>query len=308
MPERLRLGTRGSALSLAQAAEAEAALAAIGLEAERVVIRTQGDRDQRSPLSEIGGRGVFARALEEALVAGEIDVAVHSAKDVPTTLLEGTELAAVPRRGDVRDALVSRDGSGLASLPPGARVGTGSRRRAAQLLAARPDLEIVPIRGNVDTRLRKLADGEFDAIVLAAAGLSRLGRLSEASELLPINVMLPAPGQGALLLQTRREEAESLRACSDPASELSVRAERAMLHEMGAGCTLPIGALAHARANTITLAARLLDERGEQQIDVQRSGEDAEFLGNKVGKMLKERDSAIITRGDWPDGKEGMHA
>lgn len=286
MPERLRLGTRGSALSLAQAAEAEAALAAIGLEAERVVIRTQGDRDQRSPLSEIGGRGVFARALEEALVDGEIDVAVHSAKDVPTTLLEGTELAAVPRRGDVRDALVSHDGSGLAALPPGTRVGTGSRRRAAQLLAARPDLEIVPIRGNVDTRLRKLADGEFDAIVLAAAGLGRLGRLSEASELFPINVMLPAPGQGALLLQTRREEAESLRACSDPASELSVRAERAMLHEMGAGCTLPIGALAHARANTITLAARLLDGRGEQQIDVQRSGEDAEEIGREIGGVL----------------------
>ena len=288
MPERLRLGTRGSALSLAQAAEAEAALAAIGLEAERVVIRTQGDRDQRSPLSEIGGRGVFARALEEALVAGEIDVAVHSAKDVPTTLLEGTELAAVPRRGDVRDALVSRDGAGLASLPPGARVGTGSRRRAAQLLAARPDLGIVPIRGNVDTRLRKLAEGEVDALVLAAAGLARLGRIGEAAELLPIDLMMPSPGQGAILLQARAGEAEVLRASSDAASELAVRAERAMLRELGAGCALPVGALAHVRAGEITLAGRLLDEHG-RKIDVQRSGEDAEGAGEEVGGVLLER-------------------
>lgn len=285
MPERLRLGTRGSALSLAQAAEAEAALAAIGLEAERVVIRTQGDRDQRSPLSEIGGRGVFARALEEALVNGEIDAAVHSAKDVPTTMLEGTELAAVLRRGDVRDALVSRDGSGLASLPPGARVGTGSRRRAAQLLAARPDLEIAPIRGNVDTRLRKLEEGEVDALVLAAAGLARLGRLGEATELLPIDLMMPSPGQGAILLQVRAGQTDALRGCSDSASELAVRAERAMLRELGAGCALPVAALAHIRAGEIALAGRLLDERGRKN-DVQRSGEDAERVGETVGRVL----------------------
>lgn len=295
MPERLRLGTRGSVLSLAQAAEAEAALAAIGLEAERVVIRTQGDRDQRSPLSKIGGRGVFARALEEALVNGEIDAAVHSAKDVPTTMLEGTELAAVLRRGDVRDALVSRDGSGLASLPPGARVGTGSRRRAAQLLAARPDLEIAPIRGNVDTRLRKLGDREVDALVLAAAGLARLGRLGEATELLPIDLMMPSPGQGAILLQVRAGETDALRGCSDSASELAVRAERAMLREFGAGCALPVAALAHVRAGEITLAGRLLDEHG-RKIDIQRSGETPEFLGEEVGKLLEERGSAIIAK------------
>ena len=296
MPDTLRLGTRGSALSLAQAAEAEAALAAAGFQAERVIIRTQGDRDRRSPLSEIGGRGVFARALEEALVDGEIDVAVHSAKDVPATMLEGTALAAVLRRADVRDALVSRSGAPLADLPPGAKIGTGSSRRAAQLLAARPDLQIAPIRGNVDTRLRKLADAEFDALILAAAGLARLNRLSEATELLPINIMLPAPGQAALLLQTRAEETESLQTCSDQASEQSVRAERAMLRELGPGCTLPIAALAHARANTITLAARLLDDRGKQQIDIQRSSEDAEALGEEVGELLKERGSAIIMK------------
>ena len=289
MPDTLRLGTRGSALSLAQAAEAEAALAAAGFQTERVIIRTQGDRDRRSPLSEIGGRGVFARALEEALVSGHIDVAVHSAKDVPAAMLEGTALAAVLRRGDVRDALVSRDNARLADLPPGAKIGTGSSRRAAQLLAARPDLQIAPIRGNVDTRLRKLADVEFDALILAAAGLARLNRLSEATELLPINIMLPAPGQAALLLQTREEEAESLQTCSDQASEQSVRAERAMLRELGPGCTLPIAALAHARANTITLAARLLDDQGKQQVDVQRSGEDAELVGEEVGKLLEER-------------------
>ena len=286
MPERLRLGTRGSALSLAQAAEAEAALAAIGFETERVIIRTQGDRDQRSPLSRIGGQGVFARALEEALLQGEIDVAVHSAKDVPSTLLEGTALAAVLPRADVRDALITRDGSTIASLPPGATVGTGSSRRAAQLRAARPDLQIAPIRGNIDTRLRKLAQAEYDALLLAAAGLTRLNRLKEASELLPINIMLPAPGQGALLLQTRTNEATTLRPCSDPASEQAIQAERAMLRELGPGCTLPVGALAHARAGTITLVARLLDEQGEQQIDVQRSGEDAEALGHNIGDFL----------------------
>lgn len=296
MPDTLRLGTRGSALSLAQAAEAEAALAAAGFQAERVIIRTQGDRDRRSPLSEIGGRGVFARALEEALVGGHIDVAVHSAKDVPAAMLEGTALAAVLRRADVRDALVSRSGAPLADLPPGAKIGTGSSRRAAQLLAARPDLQIAPIRGNVDTRLRKLADTEFDALILAAAGLARLNRLSEATELLPINLMLPAPGQAALLLQTRTEEAESLQACSDQASEQSVRAERAMLRELGPGCTLPIAALAHSRANTITLAARLLDDQGKHQIDIQRSGEDAELLGEAVGELLEERGSAIIMK------------
>ena len=286
MPERLRLGTRGSALSLAQAAEAEAALAAIGFEAERVIIRTEGDRDQRSPLSEIGGRGVFARALEEALLAGEIDVAAHSAKDVPPAMLEGTAIAAVLRRADVRDALIARDGSTLASLPPNATIGTGSARRAAQLRAARPDLRIAPIRGNVDTRLRKLAEGEVDALVLAAAGLARLGRLGEAAELLPIDLMMPAPGQAALLLQTRSADAAPLRPCSDQATEQAVRAERAMLRELGAGCSLPIGALAHVRAGTITLAARLLDERGERKIDVQRSGENAEGVGLAAGKLL----------------------
>ena len=296
MPDPLRLGTRGSALSLAQAAEAEAALAAAGFRTERVIIRTQGDRDRRSPLSEIGGRGVFTRALEEALVNGEIDVAVHSAKDVPTTMLEGTALAAVLRRAAVRDALVSRSGARLVDLPPGAKIGTGSSRRSAQLLAARPDLQIAPIRGNVDTRLQKLANGEFDALILAAAGLARLNRLSEATELLPINLMLPAPGQAALLLQTRKEEAAPLHPCSDPASEQSVRAERAMLRTLGPGCTLPIAALAHSRANTTTLAARLLDERGEHQIDIQRSGEAPEFLGEEIGKLLEERGSAIIMK------------
>ena len=291
MPERLRLGTRGSALSLAQAAEAEAALAAIGFETERVIIRTQGDRDQRSPLSRIGGQGIFARALEEALLRHEIDIAVHSAKDVPSTLLEGTDLAAVLPRADVRDALIARDGSTLASLPLGATVGTGSSRRAAQLRAARPDLQAAPIRGNIDTRLRKLDQGEYDALLLAAAGLTRLNRLGEASELLPINIMLPAPGQGALLLQTRTNEADPLRPCSDTASALAVQAERAMLRELGAGCALPVAALAHARAGTITLAARLLDERGEQQVDVQRSGEDAEAVGRVVGNHLLKRAS-----------------
>ena len=291
---RLRLGTRGSALALAQTAEAARALAAQSVETEQLIIESEGDRDRTTSLHTLGGQGIFVRTLERALLNGEIDVAVHSAKDVPSSPLAATELAAFLPRADLRDALVTTDGAALDALPPAARVGTGSRRRAAQLLARRPDLIPTDIRGNVDTRLRKLADGEVDALLLAAAGLIRLDRTDAATELLPPDVMLPAPGQGAIALQCRAADAAAralLAACDHPPTRIAVTAERAVLAALGVGCSLPIAALAHARAGEVVLLARLLSPDGSRRIEVQRSAPeaDAEPLGREVGEALLER-------------------
>jgi hydroxymethylbilane synthase len=201
----LRLGTRRSALAMAQAGLVAEALRAKGCAVELVGITTHGDRSARAgtPLSESGGVGVFVAELRNRLLDGDVDIAVHSLKDLPTAPADGLTVAAFPAREDPRDALVCRGGLSLARLPAGAVVGTGSPRRAAQLRVARADLDVRPIRGNVDTRLRKVSDGEFDAVVVAAAGLARLGRLGEASELLDPDVMTPAPGQGALAVECR---------------------------------------------------------------------------------------------------------
>ena len=211
-PATLRAATRGSALALVQTELAATALRALdpALVVENVEVRTEGDRDRSTPLSVLGGRGIFVRAVEEALLDGRADIAVHSLKDMPTTQLPGLTLAAVLPRADLRDALVAREGRRLADLPPGARVGTSSRRRVALLRALRPDVEAVEIRGNVDTRLRKVAEGEYDAAVLAAAGLERLGRISEATELFEPERFLPAPGQGAIVVQCRADDTATL--------------------------------------------------------------------------------------------------
>lgn len=283
----LRLGGRASKLSLVQADLASRALAAIGLETEFVPIVTQGDRDRTSSLRTIGGQGVFVRAVESALLNGEIDLAVHSAKDVPPTIREGTTLAAYLPRADVRDALVSRNEIGLLDLPMGATVGTGSRRRAAQLLRLRPDLEVVDIRGNVDTRIAKVETGEFHAVILAAAGLQRLERM--ATEVLPIDLMMPAPGQGALVVQCRAEDAEQISAANDPPTCLAVSAERAMLRALGAGCSLPLAAIGGVRGGEVLLAGRLLSGDGSERLEVQRSGEDPESVGGEVAETLLER-------------------
>ena len=283
----LRLGGRASKLSLVQADLASQALAAIGLETEFVPIVTQGDRDRTSSLRSIGGQGVFVRAVEAALLNGKIDLAVHSAKDVPPTISEGTSLAAYLPRGDVRDALVSRGDMGVLDLLPGAKVGTGSRRRAAQLLRLRPDLEVVDIRGNVDTRIGKVEAGEFLAVIVAAAGLQRLERV--ATEVLPIDLMMPSPGQGALVVQCRSEDAEPVAAANDAPTCLAVSAERAMLRALGAGCSLPLAALGGARGGEVLLAGRLLSGDGSERIEVQRSGEDPEAVGAEVAATLLER-------------------
>jgi hydroxymethylbilane synthase len=242
----LRIGTRGSALALAQTGTVAEALERAGAQVEIVTISTPGDRSS-APIAEIGV-GVFTSALRDALAAGEIDVAVHSYKDLPTAPDPRLVLAAVPQREDPRDALVARDGLTLGELPVGSTVGTGSPRRAAQLEALGLGLTIVPLRGNVDTRIRKVTDGELDAVVLARAGIARLGRVAEITETLEPIQMLPAPAQGALAVECRVDDVDTEHllqsTLDDSSSRAAVAAERAMLAALEAGCSAPVGALA----------------------------------------------------------------
>ncbi|GGC00590.1 porphobilinogen deaminase [Cellulomonas carbonis] len=256
----VRIGTRGSALALTQTGHVAEALVATGALGGRAVdlvrVRTEGDR-LRGPLAALGGAGVFVAALREAVLDGRCDVAVHSLKDLPTAPAEGLVVAAVPERVDHRDALCARDGLTLQGLPEGARVGTGSPRRAAQLRGVRPDLDVVDIRGNVDTRLGRVpglgeGPGDLDAVVLAAAGLTRLGRLDAVSELLAPSTMAPAPGQGALAVECRTGSlttdpglAAALRALDHLPTRLAVTAERELLTALEAGCAAPVGAAGH---------------------------------------------------------------
>ena len=256
----IRVGTRGSALALAQA---RLVASRIGDNAELVVISTAGDKSAR-PIRELGD-GAFVAALEDALRRGEVDVAVHSLKDVPTADTDDLVIAAIPVREDPRDLFVSSTRGGLASLPQGALVGTSSPRRAAFLRSARPDVVVAEIRGNVETRLRKVQAGEFDATILALAGLRRLGLPFADDEVLPTSVMLPAPGQGALAIQCRTD-AHTLRgrlaALDDRATRVGVTAERALLRSLGASCELALGALASIEGDLITLDAALAADGG----------------------------------------------
>lgn len=253
MPSTVRIGTRASTLALTQTGHVADALARLGgFDVEIVHVRTDGDRLTGS-LATLGGTGVFVTALRDALLDGRCDVAVHSLKDLPTGSADGLVLGAVPPREDPRDVLCAREGWTLATLPPGARVGTGSPRRAAQLRAARPDLDVVDIRGNVDTRLRRVAPDDLDAVVLARAGLARLGRLDAVTQELDPAVMTSAAGQGALAVEVRAgatdpQLAAALAALDDPASRLAVAAERALLGHLEAGCAAPVGALARLDA------------------------------------------------------------
>ncbi|MEU5283825.1 hydroxymethylbilane synthase [Streptomyces sp. CA-278952] len=250
-PAPLRLGTRRSKLAMAQSGlVAETVREVTGRAVELVEITTYGDTS-REHLAQIGGTGVFVAALREALLRGEVDFAVHSLKDLPTSQPDDLVLAAVPQREDPRDAMVARDGLTFAQLPDGARIGTGSPRRMAQLNAyARSHglrIETVPIRGNVDTRIGFVRDGELDAVVLAAAGLSRLGRSGEVTEFLPVDTVLPAPGQGALAIECAASSADlaaALAELDDPYTRVAVTAERALLAALEAGCSAPVGALA----------------------------------------------------------------
>lgn len=291
----LRAGTRASTLALRQTAliVEQVRAAHTGLTVETVEVRTEGDRDRTTPLSVLGGKGIFVKELEAALLDGRIDFAVHSLKDVPSTLPPGLALAAIGVRADVRDALVSRDGLRLDELPPGARVGTGSRRRRAELLAMRRDIEPVEVRGNVDTRIRGVREGSVDAVVLAAAGLERLGRLHEAAQIFAVDELLPAVGQGALAVEIRaddRDAAAIFAAIDDAETHRCIRAERAFLARLGAGCTTPAGAFCVQEGDELLLRALLAGDDGAMLRDTRRGQIDTpERLGEAVAEALIAR-------------------
>ena len=265
----LRLGTRGSALALAQSGWIAGELRRLhpGLAIEFVTITTKGDRILDRALSQVGGKGLFVTEIENALLAGEIDLAVHSLKDVPTEQPPGLALAAFPPREDPRDVLVSRNDRQLADLPPGAVIATSSLRRTAQLRHARPDLQFTPIRGNVDTRIRKMRLGQADAVVLAAAGLIRLGRVEWIAEHLEPDVCLPAAGQGILCLETREDDAgtrELLGPLDSSESRDCAEAERHVIAALGGSCQVPIGALAEQNDGALRIRAMVSDPQGER--------------------------------------------
>ncbi len=301
----LRIGTRRSALAQTQARHvADALTARTGAEVELVGVTTHGDVSRES-LAQIGGTGVFVNALRDRLLDGEIDIAVHSLKDLPTTQPDELTVAAIPSREEPRDAFVSRDGRKLADLPPGARVGTGSPRRAAQLRAARPDIEVSAIRGNVDTRLGKVTSGELDALVLAGAGLARLGRLDTVSEVLDPDQMLPAPGQGALAVECRAGSAdmvELLGAIDDPETRACVTAERMVLAVLEAGCSAPVGAYADTdraageHSPELHLRAAVVSVDGSASVRLSATGPpgDATGIGRNVATDMLAKGAATV--------------
>jgi hydroxymethylbilane synthase len=292
---RLVVGTRGSRLALLQTQLVIDALRARHPENEIEVreVRTEGDQRPDASLAAIGGQGVFVKEIEAALLRGDVDFAVHSLKDVPPELSAGLTLAAVPARADPRDALVTRAGASLEALPPGARIGTGSARRAVQLRALQPDIETADIRGNVDTRLRKVDEGQYDGVVLALAALERLGVRERATQVFGLDVMVPAVGQGALVVEARGydgELLELLRSIEDAASRLAVEAERAFLGRLGSGCTLPVGALAAIEGDAVRIRGMLADEAGDRIVRDELSGpaSEAVALGARLAEQLLE--------------------
>jgi hydroxymethylbilane synthase len=302
----LRIATRGSALALWQANHIRERLAQLhGIESELVRIRTSGDKFQNSSVAQVseqgGMKGIFIKELEEALFAGAADLAVHSMKDVPTENPAGLIFPAITKREDVRDCLISRDGAKLRNLVSGARVGTGSLRRQAQLRHHRPDLELLDLRGNVDTRLKKVAAGEFDAIVLATAGINRLGASDRITEILPAEIMLPAVGQGALGIEIRADDRETLMlvaALDDPESHAAVTAERALLRELEGGCQVPLGAWARRENGELRLEAGVFSVDGKEFVRKELRGreEEAEDLGVRLGQILIEAGADRILR------------
>lgn len=296
----LRIGTRGSALALWQARSIARALReSTGIEPEIVIIKTSGDKFQQTSFSQIGTKGVFIKELEDALLEERIDLAVHSMKDVPTEMPEGLTIAAIGKREDVRDALLSANGATLASLPQGARVGTSSLRRQSQLLLARRDLRILELRGNVDTRIEKLKRGDYDAIVLAKAGLDRLGLSANITEVLPPEVSLPAAGQGAIGIEARAGDAATLRVLTtleDAETRSAVTAERSALAGLGGGCQVPIGAWGRVENGKLLLDVAVLSANGTQRMWEKDSGlpAEAEAIGKRVAQNLREGGAAAL--------------
>jgi hydroxymethylbilane synthase len=294
---KLVLATRRSALALAQSRAFARELERMtpGLAVEELQVVTTGDKVQSVPLAEVGGKGLFTKEIEEALDRGDADFAVHSFKDVPAELSPTFVIACVPRRVDPRDVVVTKSGARLADLPKGAKLGTSSLRRGLQVSLARPDLVIVPLRGNVDTRLRKLDQGELDAIMLARAGLERLGLAARITETLEASVVIPAPGQGALAIECRASDGatrETLAKLSDRETEIAVACERGVMKTVGGNCNVPFGAHAFRRENDLALFAFLAAADGTHPRRIERvvpwpySAEGAAEVGREAGQVL----------------------
>lgn len=298
-PRKLRLGTRASKLARWQADWVAAQLRALGHAVEIVEITTSGDVEQSGPVANIGAPGVFTKEIQRAVLAGQVDVAIHSLKDLPTDTVAGLLLVAVPPRESPADVLVARSVKSLEELPAAALVGTGSLRRQAQLRHVRRDLRIENIRGNVETRVRKLDDGEFDAIVLAEAGLKRLGLAPRVSQLLPFDVMLPAVGQGALGIECRSDDAATLAALKsidDADSHAAVLAERSLLAHLRGGCLAPIGALGRIEDGRLRLSAVVLNPDGSRRLVASDAASPAEAitLGRRVADALLAQGAAEL--------------
>ncbi len=287
----LRIGSRGSQLALWQANHIAARLRERGHGVAIEIIRTTGDKITDVALAQVGAKGMFTKEIEEALAENRVDLAVHSLKDLPTENAPGFAIAAITERQDPRDAFCSRRYESIDRLPPGARVGTSSMRRHAQLKALRPDLEIHPLRGNVDTRLRKLEAGEYDAVILATAGLHRLGLIDLIRQIIPAGLMCPAAGQGALGIEIRAGDpltAQHLEFLDDPAARATTTCERALLTKLGGGCQVPIGALAEMQDGTLHLDAIVARPDGTRILRESGDGEDPVRLGETVGQVLLE--------------------
>jgi hydroxymethylbilane synthase len=296
----LRIGTRGSALALWQAKSIGESLRGIaGVESELVIVKTSGDKFQQKSFGEIGTKGIFIKELEDALLEYRVDLAVHSMKDVPTEIPDGLTIAAICKRQDARDALLSRSGASLANLPARARVGTSSLRRKSQLLYARSDLQILDLRGNVDTRIEKLKRGDYDAIVLAKAGLDRLGLSANITEVLPTDVCLPAAGQGVIGIEARADDAETLgilSALDDAETRCAVQAERAALAGLEGGCQVSIGAWGHVEGEKLVLEVAVLSPDGTQCLRERIWGapKDAVELGERIAAKMLEQGAAVL--------------
>ncbi|MBM4350258.1 MAG: hydroxymethylbilane synthase [Deltaproteobacteria bacterium] len=297
----LRIGTRASQLALFQANWVKEKLeqAHSPLRGTLVKIKTTGDKIQDVPLAKIGGKGLFVKEIEEALLAKKIDLAVHSIKDVPTEFPEGLHLSAITKREDPRDAFISREGISLKELPQGAKIGTSSLRRQAQLLHSRGDLELIPLRGNLDTRLKKLNTLGIDGIVLACAGLKRLGLDEKITEILPIDISLPAIGQGALGIETRvgdKEVEEKIRFLNDPDSSIAITAERAFLKRLGGGCQVPIAAFGRIMDPVLQIDGLVGTIDGKRLIRHRIEGpiERAEALGVELAEILLKKGAGEI--------------
>ena len=294
LPEPLRLGTRDSALARWQAGWVRDQLVSAGVPVDLVPITTQGDHWQETPIRDVGTVGVFTKELQRALLDERIDLAVHSLKDLPTDAVTGLVLAAVPLRSSPRDVLVARNAGAIQQLVHGSRVGTGSLRRQAQLLYVRPDLCVSDIRGNVDTRLRKLDEGQFDALILAEAGLSRLELAGRITQVIDPEVIMPAVGQGALGIETRKSALralEALRTLDDRPTHAAVLAERALLATLRGGCLAPIGAWARCQHEQLVLDAVVLDITGKKRLHCQVDGvfEQPVELGERAAKLLLDQ-------------------